>query len=212
MKIALFGATGMIGQRVLREAVGRGHDVSAIARDPSKVVADARVRPVRADVLDAASVASAVAGHDAVVSAFSPRGEQGVGAVLTATRSLIAGLRSAGVKRLVIVGGAGSLETGNGARVVDAPDFYVPWRPIALAHADALDVYRAEAVGLDWTYFSPAALIEPGERTGRFRLGGDQLMTDANGNSRISAEDYAVALVDELETPAHVGRRFTIAY
>jgi putative NADH-flavin reductase len=128
-----------------------------------------------------------------------------------AARALIAGAKTARVKRLVVVGGAGSLETPEGARVMDRAGFPDAWKPIAQAHADALQVYQTEAGGLDWTYLSPAAVIHPGVRTGRYRTGGDRLVVDDQGNSHISAEDFAVALVDELERPAHVGRRFTVA-
>jgi putative NADH-flavin reductase len=157
-------------------------------------------------------VATAVAGHDAVVSAFGPSGTQGVETVGEAARSLIAGLKQAGVRRLVFVGGAGSLEVAPGVRLEDLPQFPAAWKPIAQAHTDALDVFRQQGDDLDWTYLSPAALIEPGERTGTFRLGGDRFLTDAEGQSRISAEDYAIALLDEVEDPKHIRQRFTVAY
>jgi hypothetical protein len=115
------------------------------------------------------------------------------------------------VKRLLVVGGAGSLEIAPGLQVVDTPDFPPQWKESALGARDALELLKAEQ-GLDWTMLSPAALIEPGERTGRFRLGGDQLLVDGEGASRISLQDYAVAMIDELERPAHIGRRFTVAY
>ncbi len=213
MKIALFGATGMIGRRILQEAARRGHEVTAIARDPSKVVdVGPHVRPIQADLLDPKSVAAVVVGHEAVVSAFSPAGGQPLDALSAAARSLIAGLRQAGVRRLITVGGAGSLEVAPGLQLIDAPQFPAEWKGIAAAHGDALKVYQTEATGLDWTVFCPAALIEPGTRTGAYRTDTDRLVADAKGESRISAEDYAVALVDELEAPKHVGRRFTAAY
>jgi len=213
MKIALFGATGMIGQRVLAEAVSRGHQVTAVARDITKVKATGpNVRAVKADILDPNSVAGVVAGHDAVVSAFSPVGDQGLDSLVKSVRSLIAGLKQAGVKRLVAVGGAGSLEVAPGVQLVTVPQFPEAYKAIALAHGDALNVFRKEAGGLDWTSFSPAAVIAPGQRTGQFRLGEDKLVADAKGDSLISAEDYAVALVDELEHPKHIGKRFTAAY
>lgn len=211
MKIALFGATGMIGQRILREAVRRGHTITAIARNPAGVPPEAGVTPAAGNLLEADTVASLVAGHDAVVSAYGPRGEAPE-TVKDATHALIAGLTKAGVRRLVVVGGAGSLEVTPGRQLVDTPEFPAAWKPVALAHRDVLQILRDQAGDLEWTYFSPAAFIEPGERTGTFRLGGDQLVTDAAGNSRISAEDYAVALLDELERPAHIRQRFTAAY
>jgi uncharacterized protein len=127
-------------------------------------------------------------------------------------RALIAGLPRAGVTRLIIVGGAGSLLLPDGKQQVDEPDFPAIWKPGALAQRDALEVYRAEAGALDWTYISPASVMMPGERTGKYRVGGDHVLTDATGQSRISNEDYAVAVVDELERPAHVRQRMTVAY
>ncbi len=202
MKIALFGARGMIGQRIAAEARSRGHAVTALGRDT--------------DVADPASVARAVAGHDAVVSAVGPgRGPEASSPriVADAARGLLAGLERAGVARLVVVGGAGSLEVSPGKQLVDQPGFPEAWRPVALAHRDALDAYRAARdAAVDWVYVSPAALIQPGERTGRYRVGADELVADARGESRISAEDYAVAIVDELERRAHSRTRIGVAY
>jgi hypothetical protein len=211
MKIALIGATGMIGQRILAEALRRGHEVTAIVRDPSRVAEAPGVHAVAADVTDPATVARVVAGADAVVNAQGP-GHDAPESVITVTRALIAGLRQAGVKRLLVVGGAGSLEVAHGVQLIDTPEFPTAWKGVAQAHRDALEVYRAEAGDLDWSYLSPAALIQPGERTGKFRVGGDQLLTDAEGKSRIAAEDYAIAMLDELENPQHVRKRFTVGY
>jgi len=212
MKIALFGATGMIGERIAKEALARGHQVTAIVRDPARLaVADNNLRVVGGDVLDAGSVAAAVVGHDAVISAVGPSAGDGDPQMLVqAAHALVEGLGRAGVKRLVVVGGAGSLDVAPGVRLVDTPNFPAAWKPLALAHADALDVYHA--ADLDWTFFSPAALVEPGERTGEYRTGTDQLLADADGNSFISAEDYAVALLAEIEQPQFIRRRFTVAY
>ena len=213
MKIALFGASGTIGQRILKEVLSRGHHVTAIVRDPSRITEsnpNLTVQP--GNVLDAESVARGVAGHDAVISAFGPGGSQGASAVIDSVRSLIVGLGKAGVKRLEVVGGAGSLEVAPGLRLVDSPEFPLAWKEIALKHAEALEVLRNEGDNLEWTYVSPAALIQPGERTGKFRIGMDQLLSDGQGQSRISAEDYAIALVDELENRQHVRARFTVAY
>lgn len=215
MKIVLFGGTGNVGQRVAREAVDRGHEVVAVVRDPSSSqVPDPRVQLAQGDATDPASVASAVRGADAVVSAISPRpGSTGAApSLVDAARGLIAGLREAGVKRLVVVGGAGSLEVAPGVMLMDAPGFPEAYRAEAVEGRDALAVYRAEADGLDWTFLSPAAEIHPGERTGHYRTTADQFIADDQGRSRISYEDYAVALLDELERPQHVGRRFGVAY
>jgi putative NADH-flavin reductase len=213
MQIVLFGASGTIGQRIAREALSRGHRITAVARDPAKIAADGdRLNATRGEVTDPTDVARAARGADALVSAVSPAGGQPLSMLSDAAHALIAGARQGGVPRLVIVGGAGSLQVPEGGRVIDRPTFPAAWKPIAQAHADALDVYRQEGAGLDWTYLSPADVIQPGERTGHYRTGGDQLVVDAQGRSRISTEDFAVALVDELERPAHLGRRFTVAY
>jgi uncharacterized protein len=210
VKILLIGGSGTIGSRVLAEAVKRGHTVTTVTRDPSKVASQPGVMAARGDALDPTSLAEVAKGHDAVVSAYSPGADPSK--VINAARALITALPKAGVKRLVVVGGAGSLEVAPGVQVVDTPQFPEAWKGIALAHRDALEVYRKDAGALEWTYFSPPALIEPGERTGKFRLGKDQLVADDKGQSRISAEDYAIALVDELESPKHVRGRFTAAY
>ncbi len=209
MKIALIGATGMIGQRILAEALSRGHDVTAIARNTNSLTPSDHVKVVAGDVLDVAAMAAAVRGHDAVVDAASPP-QDDPDFLVRAPQALVAALKQAGVSRLIIVGGAGSLEVAPGLRLYDTPEFPEAWRPSARAHGAALDELRG--VDLDWTFISPAAMIMPGERTGKFRVGGDQLMTDDKGESNISAEDYAVALLNELEQPKYVRRRMSVAY
>jgi putative NADH-flavin reductase len=200
MKIVLFGATGMIGTRIAAEAAGRGHHVTGVNRGGTGgAVAGDATRP--------GSVAELASGHDAIVSATHIDADN----ALPTAEGLLAGARSSGVRRIVVVGGAGSLEVAPGVQLVDTPDFPEAWRSMASAHRDALALYRA-ADDLEWTYISPAAMIAPGERTGVFRLGTDQLLTDAEGQSRISAEDYAVALVDELEKGAAIRKRITLAY
>jgi uncharacterized protein len=201
MKILLFGASGMIGSRIATEARGRGHTVDGVTRSGAEgtTVGDAG---------DASTVATLAAGHDAVVLSITP-GEDGM---LDTGRAVFAGLREAGVRRLVVVGGAGSLEVPPGVRLVDTPEFPALWKEGALAQAALLDLLREEAGDLEWTYISPAAEIAPGPRTGEFRRGGDKLVTDAEGNSRISAEDYAIGLVDELEKNEAVRSRITFAY
>lgn len=208
MKIALFG-TGMIGSRIAHEALSRGHQVTVVARTPGKLPKDLAVREVQGDARDVDSIVEAVRGHDAVISAVGAgTGEQS--GLLQASKALIKGVKQAGVPRLLVVGGAGSLEVKPGLQLVDLPDFPEAYKPPALAHREVLNLVRK--ADLDWTYLSPAALITPGERTGKFRLGGDTLVTDARGDSRISAEDYAVAMVDELEQPGHIRKRFTLGY
>lgn len=210
LKIALFGATGMVGSRIAAEAARRGHEVSALVRQPERVAAAPNVHAAHADLLDAASVAAAVRGHDVVASAYAPPKEQ-LGDLLIASRALVDGVRAAGLKRLVVVGGAGSLEVAPGKHLVDTEGFPDAYKAIALAHREAFDYYRTVS-DIDWTFFAPAAIIAPGERTGTFRTGSDTLIADAKGESRISAEDYAIAFVDELEQGRFIRQIATVAY
>jgi uncharacterized protein len=208
MNVVLYGASGMIGSRILKELLHRGHTITAVVRNPEKVTA-VGVYVVMGDVLDPATVAATAKGKDAAISAYAPPHDDPA-LLWTVTHSLLSGLTTAGVLRLIVVGGAGSLEVAPGVQLVDTPNFPAEWRPIALAHRDALSILKQS--NLDWSFLSPAAFIQPGERTGKFRLGGTQLVTDEEGESRISAEDYAVALVDELENPTHRRQQFTVAY
>lgn len=203
MKIALIGATGFIGSRLLAELTARGHAVSAITRNPEKVVAAAGVTALKGDVFDRDGLASLLAGHDAVISA--------VHFTASDPAVLLAAVKQSGVKRYLVVGGAGSLEVAPGKRLFDTPEFPAIYLAEAQKGGAFLELLKAESK-LDWTFLSPSALIQPGERTGKFRLGKDQLLVDAQGKSAISAEDYAIALVDELEKPAHSRQRFTVGY
>ncbi len=216
MKLVLFGATGNVGKRVAAEALRRGHEVVGVVRDPASVEPpDPRVRLLKGDATDAERVAEVVRGADAVVSAISPRpNARGLPAPSLAAnaRALIAGLRAADVPRVLYVGGASSLEVAPGQALADQPDFPEVYKAEAREGREALDVWRREAEGLDWTYLSPAAEIAPGERTGTYRTTDDQLLVDAEGRSFITFEDYAVAVLDELERPQHVGRRFGVAH
>jgi len=197
VNIVVLGSTGMIGSRVLSELERRGHDARGASRSSGT------------DVTDPASVAAAVAGAESVVCAVSARG---VDHTLTdLARSLVAGLRGAGVGRVVVVGGAGSLEVAPGVRLVDSPGFPEEYRAEALQAADALDYFRT-VEDLDWTYVSPAAEIAPGERTGSYRLGGDQLLVGADGRSHISAEDFAIAIADLAESGEKARMRVTAAW
>lgn len=209
MNVVLFGATGMIGSRILAELVSRGHHVTAAARDTSKIPPNANVKAVEANILHPREVAETAHGANAILSAFNA-GMEHPDTLVTATRSLIGAAKSAHVKRLVTISGTGALFSRPGVRMVDEPDFSEYWRPVARAHSDALDELMVS--GLEWTAISPPPLIQPGRRTGRYRLGTDYIVEDAHGNSHISAEDFAVAMVDELEKPAHVGKRFTVGY
>jgi uncharacterized protein len=208
MNVVLYGASGMIGSRILKELLHRGHTVTAVVRNPERVTA-LGAYIVLGDILDPTTVAETAKGREAAISAYSPPRDDSA-ALWAATHSLLSGLTTAGVRRLIFVGGAGSLEAAPGVQLVDTPAFPAEWKPIANAHRDALALLKSS--NLDWTYFSPAGLIQLGLRTGKFRLGGTQLVTDAKGESRISAEDYAIALVDELENPQHIRQQFTIAY
>jgi len=209
MNVVLYSGTGMIGSRVLNELISRGHTVTAVVRDPSKVPAHPGVRAVKGDIFDADDIAARVKRADAVISAYGP-GAGDVNDLIRATHSLITGLDKSDVKRLIFVGGAGSLLVKPGVDVIDSGFLPEAYKAIAIAHRDALKLLRES--DLDWTYFSPAGFIQPGERTGKFRLGTDSLITDDKGNSSISAEDYAIALVDELEHPRHIRQQFTAAY
>src|SRR6184192_38802 len=198
MKLVVFGATGNVGQRVVAEALRRGHEVVGVVRDPDAVQSpDKRVKLLKGDATNADSVAKIARGADAVVSAISPRpNARGLSAPSLAanSRALIKGLRDAKVKRVLYVGGASSLEVAPGKALADLPDFPEIYREEAREGREALGIWRNEAKGLDWTYLSPAAEIAPGKRTGKYRLGADQLLVDANRKSHISAEDYAIAL------------------
>ena len=208
MKVVLYGASGMIGSRILRELLSRGHEVTAVVRNTAKLNVP-NVTILQGDVLVPERVAETARGADAAISAYSPPADD-TQKLVTATKSILKGLKAAGITRFIAVGGAGSLEVSPGVQLVDTPDFPPLWKPYAIAHRDALRVL--ETADLEWTNLSPAAWVEPGERTGQFRTGTGSLVVDKKGESRISAEDYAVALVDELERPRHTRERFTVAY
>ena len=212
MKIALFGAAGHIGQGILDEALARGYDVVAVVRDASRLPQkNAKLTVVTGDVAKPESWADAVRGADAAVASLSARRDQDFETVPGNARVLIENLPKAGVQRLFWVGGAGTLEVAPGKRVIDDPHFPAMWKPEAEAQGKALDVFRASN-GVTWTYISPAALIEPGERTGKYRVGGEQLLVDGEGNSRISIADYAVGLLDRVEKRDAENKRITLAY
>lgn len=203
----------MIGSRVLKELVSRGHKVTAVVRDLSRVASEPGVIAVKGDVNDVSALERALRGADGVVSAYAPpQGHEEQ--VSESTRALVQAAKQAGVRRVIIVGGAASLFVAPGVTLLESGHIPKEWLPIATAHRDLLEQLRTTdlAAGMDWTYLSPAAFIQPGERTGKFRLGKDDLLKDAEGQSRISAEDYAIALVDELERPQHRAQRFTVGY
>lgn len=203
MKVALLGASGMIGSRILAELAARGHQVTALARDTAKIAALPGVTPKVVDAHDRAALAAAYAGHDAAISS--------VHYLASNADTLIGAAKDSAVSRYLVVGGAGSLEVAPGVKLVDTPQFPAIYLGEARAGGAFLEKLKAEPA-LNWTFLSPSALIQPGERTGTFRLGTDQLLVDAAGNSAISAEDYAVALVDELEAARHLRQRYTVGY
>jgi hypothetical protein len=209
VKVALYGATGKAGSRILKELVSRGHRVTAIVRDPAKIPQPAPdVAVKRDDLSDPRKIAAAVNGAEAVISAYAPP-QDDPDAIVGVTERQINALNGSAV-RLIVVGGAGGLLVAPGVTLVDSGYLPEPVLPIATAHVKAFDALRASKI--DWTYLAPAAYFEPGERTGKFRLGQDELIANAQQESRISMEDYAVALVDELEKPRHRRQRFSIGY
>jgi uncharacterized protein len=212
-KIMLIGSSGMVGQRILHEALNRGHHVTALVRDTSGTGEHrAELDYHTGDIFRPETIATAAVGHDVVVSAYGP-GKDEPNLVVKAAHALIEALTRAEPIRLIAVSGAGSLEVKPGVQLVDSPDFPAEWKAIALAHREALDVYRKAGMAeFDRTAVCPAALIEPGTRTGKYRTGTDQLLVDDKGKSYISAEDFAVAVVDEIEKPRFQGQRFTVAY
>ena len=207
MKVILYGATGNVGKRILSELTQRGHKVTAVARNVSAVPTGVDAR--QDDLSSVDRIASIIAGADAVVSAYGPPPDD-TDQLVAVTERQIAAVRKAGNVRLIVVGGAGSLEVAPGVSLLASGHLPAAWVPIATSHDKALKLLQSS--GINWTYFSPAAYFEPGERTGKFRLGTNELISHAKGESRISMEDYAIALVDELEKPAHERARFSIGY
>ena len=213
MKLALIGATGYVGSALLEEALNRGHQVTALVRHPEKLPAHEHLSAVRADIRDIAALTAQLRGHDAVLSAFNPG--WGVADIreqfIAGSRAIVAATKAAGLKRLLVVGGAGSLYVAPGQQLIDSAGFPAEYREGAEGARQALAQLRDEAE-LEWTFLSPAAHLEPGPRTGQFRLGGDELLLQDGQPGRISVTDLAVALLDEAEQPQHVRQRFTLAY
>ena len=203
MKIAIAGASGQAGSRLTAELARRGHAVTAIARNPERIAAQQNVTAKKGDVNDQAALAVLWAGHDAAISSVHFSVSDPV--------KLIGAAKASGVGRYLVVGGAGSLEVAPGVRLVTTPNFPAQYKAEATKGAEFLDLLRQEKQ-LNWTFLSPSALFVAGERTGKFRLGTDQLLIAADGKSSISFEDFAVALADEIERPAHIRQRFTVGY
>ncbi|WP_338892113.1 NAD(P)-dependent oxidoreductase [Aeromonas rivipollensis] len=212
MKIALIGASGFVGSAILNEAVSRGHSVTAIVRDTSKVAPHPQITTVAVDAQDPQALADVLKGHDRVISAYNPGWTapdiydqylKGASAIVEAAK--------AAHSWLLVVGGAGSLEIAPGVQLVDTPDFPAEWKQGALAARDGLTALRREAA-LDWRFVSPPVFLEPGEKRGGYRLGGDQVLFSGDKPAGITVGDLADAVINEAEKPAHLRQRFTLGY
>ena len=213
MKIAVIGASGQIGAFIRDEALARGHQVTAIVRHPEKIpVQNPRLHVVEADILKD-NVDELVKGHDAVISAYNPgwKNPDMYNEQIEGYKRIISGVKESGIKRLLVVGGAGSLEVAPGVQVLDTTSFSEQVKKGVLATREVLYMLREEKE-LEWTFLSPPTSIKPGERTGHYRVGKDQLLKNKEGESKISTPDYAVAMLDELENRQHIRERFTVAY
>lgn len=216
MKVALIGASGFVGSAILHELLQRGHQVTTITRNANKLPDADNLTALPVDVLNEANVTKAVVGHDAVISAYNAGWQNPdlYNEFLKGSQAIQRGVKKAGVKRLIVVGGAGSLFIAPGKQLVDTGEFPEDWKPGALAARDYLNILSQEKE-LDWTFLSPAIEMHPGtsgKRTGIYRTGLENPVTDADGKSVISVEDLAVAIADELENPEHIQQRFTVAY
>ena len=218
MKLALIGATGFVGSRILGEALSRGHAVTAIVRRPETLEDRPSLKALSLDVHDIGALAGALAGHEAVISAFNPgrqtAGEEVYDQHVAGHRAIIDAVKRSGVTRYLAVGGAASLKTAEGIEFLDSPEFpkeYEPFRG-GIRGTRAQYYMLKEEPELDWVFLAPSVFLTPGERTGRYRTGKDQVLYGEDGQSRISLEDYAVAMLDELERPAHHRERFTVGY
>ncbi|HTK18572.1 MAG TPA: NAD(P)-dependent oxidoreductase [Mucilaginibacter sp.] len=214
MKIAIIGASGFVGSAVLNEALNRGYEVTAIARNTSKItVKSEKLTLVTTDVYDTQALTKVIKGHDAIVNTFNAgwTNPNLYDDFIKGSESIQAAVKLAGLKRLLVVGGAGSLEIAPGVQLVDSPQFPAEWKTGASAARDYLNIIKKEN-DLDWTFLSPAINLHPGTRTGAFRLGTDQPVFDADHKSEISVEDMAIAIIDELEQGQFIRKRFTLGY
>jgi uncharacterized protein len=218
MKVALIGASGFVGSKILAEALQRGHQVTAIVRNPEKIQPDKNLHTKKADVLNVDELAKLLSGHDVIVSAFNPaRGTPGAHVYdlhVNGHKAILAAAKKSGVKRFLGVGGAASLKTPEGMELIDSPQFpaaYEQFKPGIRGTRELYYLLKQEP-SLDWVFVAPSVVIAPGERTGKFRIGKDHVLYNDKGESKISLEDYAAAFVDEMERPKHHNERITIGY
>ena len=219
MKVALIGATGFVGAKILDEALSRGHQVTALVRKPEAAPKTAGVTAKAIDIHDVEALAAALKGHDVVISAFNPGRMTAGGDEVTELhaaghRAIIAAVKRSGVNRFLAVGGAASLKTAAGTEYLESPEFPKEYEPFkgGIRGTRALYYMLKDDPELDWVFLAPSVFLLPGERTGGYRSGKDHVLYDANGRSHISLEDYAVAMIDEMERPAHHRERFTVGY
>jgi len=209
MNVVVYGATGNSGSEIVKELVTRGHKATAVARKVDSLKADKGVTTKADDLSNVDAIAAIIKGADAVVSAYAPP-QDDTDALVGVTEREIAAVKKAGAGRLVVVGGAGLLEVAPGVTLIKSGHLPAEYLPIATSHEKALAVLRKSDI--NWTYLSPGAYFVPGPRTGKFRLGTKELISDAKGESKISFADYAIALVDEIEKPAHERALFSVGY
>lgn len=216
MKIALIGATGFVGGVVLKEAIERGHEVTAIVRNPQKLSPQKNLVVEKGDVLDSDTLSQSLKGHDLLISTYNAgwTNPDLYNDFLNGSKSIQEAVKKSGVKRYIVIGGAGSLFAAPNVQIVDTPEFPAAWKPGALAARDYLNILRKDDE-LEWTFVSPALEMHPGtprERRGTYRTGSDSPVFDANHKSTISVDDLAVAILDEAENPKHIKQRFTVGY
>ncbi|RZU42924.1 NAD(P)-dependent oxidoreductase [Edaphobacter modestus] len=209
MKIVIYGATGNSGSEIVKELLRRGHTATGVARNVDSLKSQPGITAKTDDLSNVDTIASIIQGADAVVSAYQPPADN-TDALVDVTKRQIEAVKKAGVPRLLVVGGAGLLEVAPGVTLIKSGHLPAEYLPIATSHEKALGVLRGSDI--NWTYLSPAAFFIPGERTGTFRQGTKELVTDAKGESKISFADYAIALVDEIEKPKHERGSFSVGY
>jgi uncharacterized protein len=209
MNIVVYGATGNSGSEIVKELLRRGHHVTGVARKIDSLQGQQGLTAKVDDLSNVDVTAAIIKGADVVVSAYAPPADN-TDAIVDVTKREIEAVKKAGRSRLLVVGGAGLLEVAPGVTLIKSGHLPAQYIPIATSHEKALGVLRASDI--NWTYLSPAAFFVPGERTGKFRLGTKELIADAKGESKISFADYAIALVDEIEKPAHERASFSVGY